>query len=59
MMGIPVNNHVFTYGDNQIMLWDTTVTDSTLKNESSAVAFHFVREDVLRKECITGYIKNS
>ena len=59
MMGIPVNNHVFTYGDNQIMLWDTTVTDSTLNNESSAVAFHFVREDALRKECITGYIKNS
>ena len=49
MMGILVNNTVFTYGDNHIVVWDTTVTDSKLKNKSSAVAYHFVREGVVRK----------
>ena len=59
MMGILVNNTVFTYGDNHIVVWDTTVTDYTLKNKSSAVAYHFVREGISRKEWITGYIKTS
>ena len=59
MMGIPVNNPVFTYGDNHIVLWDTAVTDSILKKKSSTVAYHFVREGVSRKEWTTGYIKTS
>ena len=50
---------MFTFGDNRIVLWDIEVTDSTLKNKSSAVAYHFVREGVSRKERITGYIKTS
>ena len=41
------------------MLWNTTVTDSTLKNKSSAVAYHFDREGVASKEWIAGCIKNS
>ena len=57
MMGILVNNPVFTYGDNQIVLWNTAVTDSTIKKKSSAVAYHFVREGVASKEWITSYIK--
>ena len=56
-MGIPVNNTVFTYIDNHSMLWNTAVPDSTLKNKSCAVAYHFVREGVVREEWITGYIK--
>ena len=49
MMGVPVNNTVFTYGDNHIVVWDTEVTDSTLMNKSSDVAYHFVREGISRK----------
>ena len=59
MMEIPVNNPVFTYGDNQSVLWNTQVPDSTLKNESIAVAYHFVREGVAKKEWVTGYINTS
>ena len=41
------------------MLCNTAINDSTLKNKSIAVPYHFVREVVARKEWITGYIKTS
>ena len=42
MMGIPVTNPVFVHGDNQSVLWNTTVPDLTLKKKSCSVAYHFV-----------------
>lgn len=56
MMGVPVNNSAFIYGDNQSVLWNTTVPDSILKKKSSAVAYHFVREGVARQEWLTTYV---
>ena len=56
MMGIPVENSSFIYGDNQSVLWNTTVPDSTLKKKSCAVAYHYVREGVSRNEWRTAYI---
>ena len=49
MMDILVNNPAFTYRNNQSLLWNTAVTDSTLKKKSSAVAYHFVTEGVARR----------
>ena len=46
MMGIPVANPCFIYGDNQSVLWNTSVPESSLKKKSSSVAYHFVREGV-------------
>ena len=59
MMGIPVNNPAFVYGDNQSVLWNTTDPDSTLKKKSSSVAYHFVREGVAKGEWRTGYVKTT
>ena len=59
MVGIPVNSPVFKYVDNHSVLWNIEFPDSTLKNKSSAIAYHFVREVVARKDWITGYIKTS
>ena len=50
MMGIPVNNPCFIFGDNQSVLWNTTVPDSMLKKKSSSVAYHYVREGVSADE---------
>ena len=36
----------FVFGDNQSLLWNTTVPESTLKKKTSSVAYHFVREGV-------------
>ena len=57
MMGIPVNNPCFIYGDNQSVLWNTSVPESMLKKKSSSVAYHFVREGASRDEWRTTYIK--
>ena len=57
MMGIPVSNPVFIYGDNQSVLWNTTLPESTLKNNSNSIAYQFVREGNAREEWRTAYIK--
>ena len=59
MMGIMVKNHVFTYEDNQSVLWNTMAPDSTLKMISIAIAYNFVGDGVARKGWITGYFKTS
>ena len=59
MMGIPINNPCFIYGDNQSVLWNTSVPESSLKKKSSSVAYHFVREGVSTDEWRTTYIKSS
>ena len=56
-MGIPVNNPCFVYGDNQSVLYNTTLPDLVLKKKSNAIAYHFVREGSARKEWKTSYIK--
>ena len=59
MMGIPVTNPAFIHGDNQSVLWNTTVPESSLKKKSCAVAYHFVREGVSRDEWRTGYVRTN
>ena len=59
MMGIPVENPCFIYGDNQSVLWNTSVPESSLKKKSSSVAYHFVREGVSTDEWRTTYLKSS
>ena len=56
-IGILVNNPALIYGDNQNVLWNTKVPDSTLKKKSSVVAYHFCREDVTRNEWVTNYVR--
>lgn len=59
MMGIPVNNLVFTFGDNQSVLWNTFVPESMLKKKSNSIAYHFVREGAARDEWRTTYVKTT
>ena len=59
MMGIPVNNPVFIKGDNQLVLWNTSVPDSMLKKKSNSIVYHFVREGAARDEWHTAYVHTS
>ena len=59
IMGIPVNNPVFLYGDNQSVLWNTSVPDSMLKKKSNSIAYHFVREGAAKDEWRTSYVKTT
>ena len=56
MMGIPCNNPMFIYGDNQSILANTTMPDSTLKEKSQSITYHFVREGVAWDEWQMTYI---
>ena len=56
MMGIPVNGPAFIFGDNQSVLANTTIPDSTLKKKSQSIAYHFIREGVARSEWRTAYV---
>ena len=58
MMGISVIGCSFLYGDNQSVLCNTCIPDSTLREKNHAIAYHFVREGVAREEWFTGYVKS-
>ena len=42
MMGIPCEGPTYIYGDNQSVLANTSVPDSTLKKKSQSIAYHFI-----------------
>ena len=44
MMGIPIDSTTYILGNNQYVLYNTSKPYSSLKNKSSSIAFHFVRE---------------
>ena len=56
MMGIPCTSPAFIFDDNQSVLANTTIPDSTLKKKSQSIAYHFFREGAARDEWHTTYI---
>ena len=59
MMGIPCEGPAYIYGDNQSVLCNTTLPDSTLKKKSQSIAYHLVREGVARDEWRTAYVSTN
>ena len=55
-MHIPVEGPTCIYGDNQSVLANTTIPDSTLKKKSQSITYHFVHEEVARDEWRTSYV---
>ena len=56
MMGIPCEGPSHIYGDNQSVLANTTVPESTLKKKSQSIAYHFVREGSAGDKWRTAYV---
>jgi hypothetical protein len=56
MMGIPCEGPTFVYGDNQSVLFNTTIPESTLKKKTQSIAYHFVREGAAKDEWRTAYV---
>ena len=50
MMGIPVHLPIYIFEDNQSILKNSTLPDSVLQKKSSSIAYHFVRDGVVRRE---------
>ena len=56
MMGIPVDEPAFVFGDNKSVLANTTVPGSTLKKMMNSLSYHFIREGCARDEWRTSYV---
>jgi hypothetical protein len=58
MMGIPCNRPTYIMGDNQSVLANASVPDSTLKKKNQSIAYFFVREGSARDEWRLAYVKS-
>ena len=56
-MGIPLTGPTYIYGDNMSVIYNTSRTESTLKNKSNSICYHAVREAVASGECLTTLCK--
>ena len=56
MMGIPCDEPAYIEVNNQSVICNTTIPDSTLKKKSQGIAYHMVREEAARDEWRTDYI---
>ena len=56
MMGTEVNGPACVQGDNESVLCNTSIPDSTLKKKSQSIAYHFVREGAARDEWRTACV---
>ena len=56
MFGIQVEHPAYVFGDDQSVLFNSSKPHSVLKNESSRISYHFVRERVTKNEWRTTYL---
>ena len=58
-MRISVDGPVYIEGDNQSVLANTTITDSTLNKKNQSMACHFLMEGGTRDEWRTAYVNTN
>ena len=56
MMGVEIAGPSYVYGDNMSVINNTSKPESCLKKKSNSICYHFVREAVAMKECLTTHI---
>ncbi len=56
MMGVTINGPTYVYGDNMSVIKNTSKPHSTLRKKSNIICYHFVREAVSMKKCLTTHI---
>ena len=56
MMGIPCEGPAYISGDNQSVLANRTIQNSTLKKNSQSSAYNFIRGGAARYEWRTSYV---
>jgi hypothetical protein len=56
MMGITVDEPAYEFGDNQLVLANTSAPASTMKKKSNAIAYHFACEGCAKDEWRTAYV---
>ena len=58
MMGIPIFGPLYIYGDNMLVIHNTSKPESTLKKKCNAIAYHVIHDSVVMRESLTGCIRS-
>jgi hypothetical protein len=58
MMGIPIREPTFVYGDNMSVIYNASRPESTLKKKSNEICYHFVRESVAMGESLVTHVRS-
>ena len=53
MMGVPIEGPSYIYGYNMSVIYNTLRPESVLTKKFNLICYHFVREAVAAKECLT------
>jgi hypothetical protein len=58
MMGVPIDEPFYCYGDNMSVIQNTQNPESTLKKKSNSICYHYIRECVAMGEAMTAHIRS-
>ena len=56
MMGVKIDGPTYMYGDNMSVIHNTSKPESVSKKKSNFICYHFVREAVAKRECLTTHV---
>ena len=56
MMGVKIDGPTYVYGDNMSVIHNTSKPESVLNKKSNSICYHFVRESVAIRECLTTHV---
>ena len=59
MLGIPVEEPTYIFGDNQSVFVNSSKPHSSLKKKLSSIVFHFVREGAAKDEWRVAYLNTN
>ena len=57
-MGIPISWASYVYGDNMLVIYNTSKQKSSLKKKCNAIAYIAIHKSVAMGETLTGHIKS-
>jgi hypothetical protein len=58
MMGVPIDEPFYCYGDNMSVIQNTQNPESTLKKKSNSICYHYIRECVAMGEAMTAHVRS-
>ena len=53
LIGVKIDGPTYVYGDNMSVIHNTPKPESVLKKKSNSICYHFVKEAVAMRECLT------
>ena len=56
MMGVKIDGPTYVCGDDMSVIHNTSDPDSVLKKKTNSICYHFVREAVAMRECLTTHV---